>query len=198
MLRRWKKVLCVCFFAFLGAGMVTSESPNVEEYFHVCLMGLNDAGKTANFNSLLGRNFTETRPTIGFDVSDVKYKDVVFAFWDLGGQCKIKGLWRHYLGDTTHAIVFVIDAAAGMERLKVASRAMHEMFQKAIIPKELFVLILANKQDLEGKLSSAEIIDGLNLLELKNEWDLLETSAKDYVGISQILDSLYQKLNKNK
>lgn len=37
-----------------------------------------------------------TIPTVGFNVESVTYKNVKFNVWDVGGQDKIRPLWRHY------------------------------------------------------------------------------------------------------
>src|SRR5438477_8800226 len=37
-----------------------------------------------------------TIPTVGFNVETVTYKNVRFNVWDVGGQDKIRPLWRHY------------------------------------------------------------------------------------------------------
>eukprot|EP00971_Amphidinium_carterae_P149945 2972558-Amphidinium_carterae.1 len=35
-----------------------------------------------------------TIPTIGFNVETVEYKNISFTVWDVGGQDKIRPLWR--------------------------------------------------------------------------------------------------------
>ena len=41
-----------------------------------------------------------TIPTIGFNVETVEYKNISFTVWDVGGQDKIRPLWRHYYQNT--------------------------------------------------------------------------------------------------
>jgi len=36
----------------------------------------------------------------GFNVEKVQYKNVVFTVWDVGGQEKLRTLWRHYFNNT--------------------------------------------------------------------------------------------------
>lgn len=43
-----------------------------------------------------------TIPTVGFNVESVTYKNVKFNVWDVGGQDKIRPLWRHYYSGTFH------------------------------------------------------------------------------------------------
>jgi hypothetical protein len=36
----------------------------------------------------------------GFNVETVEYKNISFTVWDVGGQDKIRPLWRHYFQNT--------------------------------------------------------------------------------------------------
>ena len=39
-------------------------------------------------------------PRTGFNVETVEYKNISFTVWDVGGQDKIRPLWRHYFQNT--------------------------------------------------------------------------------------------------
>lgn len=39
-------------------------------------------------------------PRSGFNVETVEYKNISFTVWDVGGQDKIRPLWRHYFQNT--------------------------------------------------------------------------------------------------
>ena len=39
----------------------------------------------------------------------VQYKNVTFTVWDVGGQEKLRPLWRHYF-QNTDALIFVVDS----------------------------------------------------------------------------------------
>ena len=49
---------------------------------------------------------------IGFNVETVEYKNISFTVWDVGGQDKIRPLWRHYFLNTqvynTHTHTHVV------------------------------------------------------------------------------------------
>eukprot|EP00052_Salpingoeca_macrocollata_P025269 m.229779 g.229779 ORF g.229779 m.229779 type:complete len:128 (+) comp22403_c4_seq3:1374-1757(+) len=45
----------------------------------------------------------------GFNVETVVHKGTKFALWDVGGQDKIRPLWKHYVEDTDVA-VWVVDS----------------------------------------------------------------------------------------
>ena len=39
----------------------------------------------------------------------VEYKNISFTVWDVGGQDKIRPLWRHYY-QNTQGLIFVVDS----------------------------------------------------------------------------------------
>lgn len=41
-----------------------------------------------------------TISVLGFNVETVEYKNISFTVWDVGGQDKIRPLWRHYFQNT--------------------------------------------------------------------------------------------------
>lgn len=43
----------------------------------------------------------------GFNVETVEYKNISFTVWDVGGQDKIRPLWRHYFQNTHVSFNFV-------------------------------------------------------------------------------------------
>ena len=46
----------------------------------------------------------------GFNVEKVQYKNVLFTVWDVGGQEKLRPLWRHYFNNTD-GLIYVVDCA---------------------------------------------------------------------------------------
>lgn len=50
------------------------------------------------FNRILSLSFSSCY--VGFNVEKVQYKNVVFTVWDVGGQEKLRPLWRHYFNNT--------------------------------------------------------------------------------------------------
>ena len=45
----------------------------------------------------------------GFNVEKVQYRNVQFTVWDVGGQEKLRPLWRHYFNNTD-GLIFVVDS----------------------------------------------------------------------------------------
>ena len=66
---------------------------------------------------------------------------------DVGGQDKIRPLWRHYYTGT-QGLIFVVDCA-DKERIDEARRELHKIIGDREM-KDAIILIFANKQDLKG------------------------------------------------
>ena len=66
----------------------------------ILMVGLDAAGKTTILYKLKLGEIVTTIPTIGFNVETVEYKNISFTVWDVGGQDKIRPLWRHYYQNT--------------------------------------------------------------------------------------------------
>lgn len=66
----------------------------------ILMLGLDNAGKTTILFKLKMGEYVTTIPTVGFNVETVTYKNVKFNVWDVGGQDKLRPLWRHYYTGT--------------------------------------------------------------------------------------------------
>ena len=67
-----------------------------KQQMRILMVGLDAAGKTTILYKLKLGEIVTTIPTIGFNVETVEYKNISFTVWDVGGQDKIRPLWRHY------------------------------------------------------------------------------------------------------
>ena len=85
--------------------------------------------------------------SVGFNVETVTYKNVRFNVWDVGGQDKIRPLWRHYYTGT-QGLVFVVDSQ-DRERIDEAKQELHRILSDREM-KDCLLLVFANKQDLPG------------------------------------------------
>ena len=47
-------------------------------------------------------------PITGFNVETVEYKNISFTVWDVGGQDKIRPLWRHYFQNTQGMFIVLL------------------------------------------------------------------------------------------
>lgn len=103
----------------------------------------------------LGRlgEIVTTIPTIGFNVETVEYKNIQFTVWDVGGQDKIRPLWRHYF-QNTQGIIFVVDSN-DRDRVVEAREELQRMLNEDEL-RDALLLVFANKQDLPVRSSYAE------------------------------------------
>ncbi|RCN51764.1 hypothetical protein ANCCAN_02124 [Ancylostoma caninum] len=60
-----------------------------------------------------------------FNLETVEYRNVSFTVWDVGGQQRIRALWKYYFRDT-EALIFVVDSA-DLERLEEARQEIHAL-----------------------------------------------------------------------
>jgi len=129
----------------------------------ILMLGLDAAGKTTILYRLkLGQSVT-TIPTVGFNVETVQYKNVKFNVWDVGGQDKIRPLWRHYYTGT-QGLIFVVDCA-DKERMDEAKKELHKIIGDREM-KEAIILIFANKQDCKNALPPEDVPTRLDLEKL--------------------------------
>uniref|UniRef100_A0A1B6H0Y9 RING-type E3 ubiquitin transferase n=4 Tax=Proconiini TaxID=565685 RepID=A0A1B6H0Y9_9HEMI len=165
--------------------------PKIE--MRVVTLGLDGAGKTSILFKLKQNEFMAVIPTIGFNVESVEYKNVRFNIWDIGGQPKLRPLWKHYYLNT-QAVVFVIDSADKQRLPEALSELSKLMSEKEL--KDAALLILANKQDVEGCESIESISEQLALAKLccGHSWHIQACDAQSGTGLRDGLDWLSRQL----
>ena len=104
-----------------------------------------------------------------------RYKNISFTVWDVGGQDKIRPLWRHYYTNT-QGLIFVVDSN-DRDRIGEAHDELHRMLAEdelrrcarssdhstvrpasdvaCVCVGSALILVLANKQDLPNAMSVA-------------------------------------------
>ena len=132
-------------------------------------------------------------PTVGFNMRKVTKGAVTIKLWDLGGQVtcasfrlpltthlaacvcqsalcqhlfldsvqpRFRSMWERYCRGV-QTIVYVVDAA-DQDSLDSGRQELHELLQKPSLAHTP-LLVLGNKNDLPGALSTTELIDRLDL-----------------------------------
>ncbi|CAI0386003.1 unnamed protein product [Linum tenue] len=184
----------------------------------ILMVGLDAAGKTTILYKLKLGEIVTTIPTIGFNVETVEYKNISFTVWDVGGQDKIRPLWRHYF-QNTQGLIFVVDSN-DRDRVVEARDELHRMLNE-VLPflnsfclsfssyiyrqilmillchclqdelRDAVLLVFANKQDLPNAMNAAEITDKLGLHSLRQRhWYIQSTCATSGEGLYEGLDWL--------
>jgi ADP-ribosylation factor protein 1 len=154
----------------------------------ILMLGLDAAGKTTVLYKLKLNEAVQTIPTIGFNVEHLQYKKLDLTVWDVGGQDKIRQLWRHYY-QGTDAVIFVVDSA-DRERSKLAATELHRLLNEDEL-RDAALLVMANKQDLPSAMSASELSDKLGLSNLRHRrWYIQSTCATTGEGLFDGLDWL--------
>jgi len=163
----------------------------------ILMVGLDAAGKTTILYKLKLGEIVTTIPTIGFNVETVEYKNINFTVWDVGGQDKIRPLWRHYF-QNTQGLIFVVDSN-DRERVSEAAEELAKMLNEDEL-RDAVVLVFANKQDLPNAMSVTELTDKLGLSQIRNrKWYIQSTCATSGDGLYEGLEWLSSSLtNKGK
>ncbi|KRY65312.1 DNA repair and recombination protein RAD54B [Trichinella pseudospiralis] len=155
------------FYSFSGCGRMGKLLSKLfgHKEMRALMLGLDAAGKTTILYKLkLGQSVT-TIPTVGFNVETVTYKNVKFNVWDVGGQDKIRPLWRHYYTGT-QALIFVVDCA-DRDRIDEARQELHRIINDREM-REAVILVFANKQDIVEAMKPHEVQEKLGLTRLRD------------------------------
>ena len=134
----------------------TSAIPVVVRNIQITMLGLGGGGKTSIINALQGRFELKMKPSLGFKPTAMMLgENINVKFYDLGGGPKIRSIWSEYYHDV-HAVIYVFDASLlGDDLTESVALFVSTMEHPSLSNKPL--LVLANKQDKEGAISSLEL-----------------------------------------
>ncbi|VDN59856.1 unnamed protein product [Dracunculus medinensis] len=90
-----------------------------------------------------------------FRPSSGSAKGLTFTIWDIGGQEKLRPLWRTYIRQAD-AVIFVVDSS-DHERFEEARIEFANLVQMPDFPRNVPIILLANKQDLPDAHSRNDI-----------------------------------------
>ncbi|XP_063150805.1 ADP-ribosylation factor-like protein 9 [Candoia aspera] len=152
----------------------------------ILVLGLDGAGKTSVLYSLATNQVKHnTIPTKGFNAVCVNTEETKMEFLEIGGSESLREYWKMYMPRGL-LLIYVVDSA-DHERFPVAKKLLHQLVQSN---STLPVMILANKQDLEGAYCITDIHDALALSEIGDERKIFLIGthvAKDGLEISSSL-----------
>ena len=160
------------------------------------MVGLDASGKTTILYKLKLGECVTSIPTIGFNVEEVMYKNFKMSIWDIGGQDKIRKLWKHYY-ENSDGLIFVVDAADPV-RIIEASEELAMLHRDPSLNGVPF-LIFANKQDLPNSLSVERLGERLNVGNMRTRnWKIQSSIATSGEGLYEGLDWLRTQMSKKK
>merc|ERR1712087_902666 len=137
-----------------------------------------------------------TIPTVGFNVETVDYKNINFTVWDIGGQDKIRKLWRYYY-QGTQGLIYVVDSS-DRDRVEDAREELFKMLGEEEM-RDAALLVYANKQDLPNAMAASELSEKLGLSSLRSQpWFIQSACATSGDGLYEGLDWLSRTVSSRK
>lgn len=177
-----------------------------EKNLTILLLGLDNAGKSTLLFGLKDQLPDTVTPTIGFRPSTVVKGKYTIQWFDVGGAKNFRRVWQSYYSEV-HGVIYVVDAA-DRERFEESKETLAMTLEsEGIVGKP--VLIFANKQDMDGCASPADLTKEMGLLERRDcRHQVAACSAKPPEGqpvdariakaltwLLESIDSDYTKLN---
>ena len=165
-------------------------------YVRILMVGLDAAGKTTMLYQLKMGETIKTIPTIGLYVQTLDYKNLNLIVWNVGGASKMRLLYKQYY-QNVEGLIFVVDSN-DRDRMEDAAEELKKMLAEEEL-KDCCVLVMANKQDLNGALAPGEVTEKLGMGALKGRtWLVQGTSATTGQGLKEGLDWMASVLLKKK
>lgn len=171
-------------------GLLISKFLFFRKESRVLLLGLDAAGKTTTLYKLKLNEYVTSVPTIGFNVETIQYGGMNMVVWDVGGQDRIRILWKHYF-ENADALIFMIDTT-DVDRISQASDELYKIYCDATLRKSLkCILIYLNKVDIEQSLPTKEVLQRLDMNRYRDvKWHAQPCSALQNIGLGEGLEQL--------
>uniref|UniRef100_UPI0037E9B692 ADP-ribosylation factor-like protein 14 n=1 Tax=Semicossyphus pulcher TaxID=241346 RepID=UPI0037E9B692 len=161
----------------------------------VLLLGLDNAGKSTLLYKLKHNAYVSTVPTIGFNVemfeAKKNRKNIAVTMWDVGGQGKMREHWKSFYEDAA-AVVFVVDSS-DRARMEEARKELESALRSEPLKGRPLILV-ANKQDVNGALTVTEIKDTFHLKRVctGRDWFVQPCSASTGFGVEEVFRRVVQ------
>mmetsp|Transcript_12634 Transcript_12634/g.44239 ORF Transcript_12634/g.44239 Transcript_12634/m.44239 type:complete len:187 (-) Transcript_12634:53-613(-) len=172
----------------MGLLTILKKIKQKEKEVRLLILGLDNAGKTTILKKFNGEPIDTISPTLGFNIETLEHRGYKLNVWDVGGQKTIRSYWRNYY-EQTDGLIWVVDSA-DRRRLRDCKAELHELLKQEKLAGAS-LMIFANKQDLAGALTSAEIAEALELGSeafSTRHWSLQPCSAVTGDGLMEGMD----------
>ena len=96
-----------------------------------------------------------------------------------------KELWDLYMKHS-HIVIYVVDSSDRLSLNSAKNDLHNSVLKHKDLHKSACILVLANKQDIDGSMTVLEIIEGLNLSSITNrKWHVQAVSVLQGLGLNQ-------------
>eukprot|EP00934_Nitzschia_sp_Nitz4_P008191 Nitzschia sp. Nitz4//scaffold120_size68122//19624//20258//NITZ4_006042-RA/size68122-protein2genome-gene-0.60-mRNA-1//-1//CDS//3329534272//8181//frame0 len=179
----------------MGLLTILKKVKEQEKEIRLLVLGLDNAGKTTIVKKLCAQPIDEVEPTLGFQIQTLQYKEYSLNIWDIGGQSSIRAYWRNYF-EKTDGLIWVIDSCDA-SRFDLVRKELESLLQQERLAGAT-LLILANKQDIDGSVSSDAIVAALDLNNLQyhnRHWSIRPCSGVTGDGLRDGIDWLVDDIS---
>jgi len=180
----------------MGLLTIIRKNRQKEKEMRVLFLGLDNAGKTTILKKLNGEDTMSISPTLGFNIKTFVHGKYTLNIWDVGGQRTLRPYWRNYF-EQTDAIVWVVDSGDRM-RMDDCKEELYGLLQEDRLAGAS-LLVFANKQDIHGSMTDAEIQEALGLHSIKSHhwkiWSCSAVTGDNLVkGLDWVVDDIASRL----
>lgn len=157
-------------------------------HLKILVIGLDDAGKTTFVKRMQTGKFSHPSRTMGMNFDRVQIGNLILEIVDLGGQkAFISTIWPGFLKGFYELILYVIDSSDKL-RLSITEKEFTKLIRADSL-KETPIMVLANKQDLQQAMSSAEIALKLRLADASRgrTFQIIPTSMLTGKGFDDVI-----------
>ena len=167
----------------------------VGDEIRVLMVGLYFTGKQTILNRLNLGNVVTKIPSIGFIINQVKYRNISLTSWDVGDSLyKDQFNYLNFKVEKFQALIFVVDSY-DRDRIQLSRETLHKLLNQERL-SDIELLVFANKQDLPGALSVAEVTDQLELNSIRGRnWFIQGSCAIRGNGLYEGFDWLSRVLS---
>merc|ERR1712167_554325 len=167
-----------------------------ETEVRILMLGLDNSGKTSILKRMSDEDISHIMPTQGFNIKSILHEGFKLNVWDIGGQKTIRPYWKNYF-ENTDALVYVVDSS-DRARLEEASMELQQLLEEDKLGG-IPVLIFGNKQDLISAVPQEEIVEAMQMMEIKDRpWQIQPCSAKTGVNLQDGMEWVVGQINGKK
>ncbi|KAF8073817.1 Arl8a protein [Lyophyllum atratum] len=134
----------------------------------IAVVGLQASGKTSFVNVITSGQWSEdVVPTVAFNFRKIRKGNVTLKIWDVAGQPKFRSMWERYCAGVDAIIARHSADSMQTEKFNTARFELQQLLsQPSLVAVPL--LVLGNKNDMDGHASVKDIINALELDKIRD------------------------------
>jgi GTPase SAR1 family protein len=173
----------------------TSPAAETCSSFNAVWLGIVASGKSSLIERIRQGEYTSAPATIGLNVTSFVFEGIRLVNCDLSGHKSFRTIWDSLIVGKPDIVIYVLDASdcsTTKEAVDVFANYVLKSDHLAKIP----LLVLYNKMDVDGAPPRDKLNSQLGLPNsiCEREWKVIQTSAKNGIGIPDLLEWILQQI----